>query len=619
MTTGAEQPYYTARLVAAKMFALLCLAALLARLWYLQGIRGSFYRDLSENNRIRRIRTEAPRGNIFDREGRVLVRNRPALNVALMRGDVPDVPEAIKRLAEITGREEDKLVAQYESGKKSRPFEPKAVMFDISRSELARVEVNGYRLPGVIITHKPTRAYPNNALAAQLLGYTREISKSQFEVLRNSGYWLGDSIGQSGLEKRFEETLRGRPGYIEVEVDARGNRRDELGIEDDRPGSDLQLTIDLDIQRAAEEALGGRKGSVVAVDPRNGEILALVSSPSFDANVFSGHMLAEQWERLANDPDKPLTNRAISSVYPPGSTIKLLWALAGLAEGKVTPNSPSYCPGYVKFWRRKYHCHKRTGHGQVNLEEAVTMSCNAYFYNLGQALGIDGMAKYMEMFRFGQKTGIDLPGEEVGTRPSKEWKLERYGERWYPGDTVPISIGQGYVVVTPLQLASVVAAVANGGKIFRPMLVKKIFSPQRSAVQEFAPTMIRAVPVAQKIFEKVRGYAVEVVNHKKGTGWRAKLEPVLVGGKTGTAQVGALGKEALGDRFKDHAWFVAFAPADNPTIALAAIVENSGHGGRFAAPVAKTVLEAYFRKLGMIPIEEDPETEEEGDHGNPSA
>lgn len=595
------------------MIAAICLAALVLRLWHLQVVYGSYYRDLSENNRTRAIRTAAPRGNIYDREGRVLVRNRPSFNIALMLEDTPNPPETVRKIAEITGRDPARLLAQFESRKGTRPFEPKVVMYDASRTELAKIKVQSHKLPGVIVTEIPTRAYTNDSLGAQLFGYSREVNRAQLELLREKGYKQGDIVGQAGLEKEFEDDLRGTAGYVQVEVDARGTRKGELGIVDARQGSDIYLTIDLDLQKTAEEALGNRRGAVVALDPRNGEVLVLASGPSFDANMFTGQMLASEWEQVAGDRDRPLTNRAISAVYPAGSTFKIVWSVAALAEKKVTPTTEFFCPGFVVLNGRTYHCHKHSGHGSVNLQKAIMVSCNAYFYQVGQLLNINRMTKYLELFGFGQLTGIELPGEEPGTAPSERWKQKVYGEKWYPGDTVPISIGQGYLVVTPIQMASMMATVANGGTRFKPMLIKRVENSLTGQKKEYQPVVakkIEAREVSPDVFAKVREYAVDVVNDAHGTGSKAKLEQVRVAGKTGTAQVGILGRESLGERFRDHAWFIAFAPAEEPTIALAVIVENSGHGGTFAAPVAHNVLEKYFRKLGVIQDEPAPPVQE---------
>jgi penicillin-binding protein 2 len=601
MAERLEQNAFSRRVVVASSFICLMFGLLVVRLWYLQVVYGAYFRDLSENNRIRTVRTVPPRGTIYDRNEHVLVRNRPSFDVALILEDTPNVTETLKTLAEITGRDFQQLEKQLQSPGRGRHFEPRIVMSDVSREELAKVKVNSYRLPGVIINTVPARAYPNGGLGAQVLGYAREINKAQLDALQESGdYKTGDLIGQAGLEKQYEEELRGRSGYIQVEVDAMGHRRGELGIVNDQMGDDLYLTIDADMQRAAEEGLAGHRGAAVAIDPRTGEVLVLASAPTFDLNIFSGKMDAQDWEQIANDKNKPLSNRAIGSKYPPGSTFKLFMAMAGLASNKISPATELNCPGYYWFGGRPYRCHLHSGHGAVNMEKAITVSCNVYFYQVGQLLGIEGIEKYTRPFGFGAQTGIALPGEDPGILPSEEWKKQVRGERWYPGDTLPVSIGQGYMNVTPIQMAVATAALANGGTVFEPMLVKKIIDHQTGKVTQMLPHAVRNIPFDKSVFDTIRKFAVDVVNSPRGTGKKAAIPGIIVGGKTGTAQTSALGKESLGEKYKDHAWFISFAPAEDPKIAMAIIVENSGHGGTWAAPISRSVMEVYFRKLGML-------------------
>ena len=604
MNSRAEVNDLGRRLIFSKIVACIAFGLLGVRLWFLQGIWGGYYRDLSENNRTRTIRTAAPRGTMYDREGRVLVRNRPAFDVALLLEDTPNVNETIYTLAQLTGRDPEQVFKQFRSSKKNRPFEPKVVLSDVTREELAKVKVNTHLLPGVIINPVPTRAYPNGALASQIFGYIREITKDQLAKV-DASYKQGDFVGQTGLEKQYEEYLHGRSGYVQVEVDARGTRKGELGIVDNVVGQDLHLTLDLDLQRAAERALLGHRGAVVAIEPSTGEILALVSSPTFDANLFSGQVLLKDWEVLNSDIDKPLTNRALASAYPPGSTIKLLYAVAGLNEGVISPDSKVFCPGYFQFGKRKYRCHSKTGHGTVDLRSAIRMSCNVYFFQLGQSLGIERMHRYLDLFGLGTPTGIDIPAEEGGIAPSPEWKRARYDEKWYPGDSVPVSIGQGYLITTPIQMANFSATLANGGALYQPMLVKRVINPLTGEITQFTPTLRNRLPIPPSIFKTIREYSSDVVNAERGTGKRAAIPGIMVGGKTGTAQVRAgLMKNPANERHRDHAWFVALAPVENPTIAMAVIVENSGAGGMFAAPVAREVMVAHFLKRGMLKPED---------------
>lgn len=580
--------------------ALVIFLLLVFRLYHLQGIKGSYYRDMSENNRRRAIRIAAPRGDIYDREGRVLVRNRPAFDVALMKEDVEDLEHILELVSEITGISKLELEANFKKNNRNQPFVPRVIVPDIDRELLSRVKANSYRLPGVIVRAVPARIYPHTKLASQVLGYVREISGYQLEADNLKKYRQGDLVGQSGIEKQFEEVLGGTAGYLQVEVDARGNRRDELSLIDTKKGKDLYLTIDLDLQEQAEKSLGEFSGAVVAIDPRSGEILALASSPQFDANIFSGAMRLDEWKAISSDPRRPLRNRAIANHYPPGSTVKLFLAAAGLSAGVIKPNTKLYCPGYYKFAGRRYHCHKRNGHGQVDLAKAIRVSCNAFYYQLGQMLGIDEMSRFGHMLGYGQKTGIALDGEVSGIMPSPTWKKETQGERWYPGDTLPVSIGQGYLVVTPIQHAFALAALVNGGTLYHPQIVKKVVSTQNDKEEKQYPAkIVRKLEIDPEILKVVMGYAEGVVQHKEGTGHKAAFEQIRVGGKTGTAQVRSLRFNQDEEKFRDHAWFIGFAPAEDPQIVVSVIVENGGHGGTTAAPVTRDVMEVFFKKKGF--------------------
>lgn len=595
----SEHPEISSRLMLMYFVVCCLLFGLGARLFYLQCIHGAYYRDQSENNRTDWFRTVAPRGRMWDCEGRVLVRNRPSYNVGLMLEDTVDVESTLRELAQLGGEDKELLWKRLKNQEGGRRFFPRIVMPDISRENLARIKVNMYRLPGVVVDVVPTRDYPYNSLAAQLFGYAREINRVQLEPRKRLGYRAGDMLGQSGLEAAWEEQLRGKSGYVQVEVDARGNRKRELGVVADQAGNDIHLTVDLDLQLAAEQALSGKRGAIAALDPRNGEVLALASAPSYDANLFSGQkMSSTAWQAIAQDKEKPLTNRAISSRYPPGSTFKVIMSIAGLADEAVTPERQFNCPGFFRLGRGFYHCHKRTGHGSVNLRQALTQSCNVYFYNLGQVLGINGIHKYGAMLGLGSPTGISLPGEEAGLLPSEQWKRAQTGVQWMRGDTVSVSIGQGYLSVTPLQMAVAVSAVANGGTVYRPLIVRTSVESQSGKVTTSSYEAANTMEIDPDVLRAVREAMVDVVNSPRGTGKRAALEGVVVAGKTGTAQVAAL---AAGGN-NDHAWFVSFAPAEEPTIAMAVLVEGGGKGGMAAAPISKAVMEVYFRKKGMLPL-----------------
>ena len=380
-----------------------------------------------------------------------------------------------------------------------------------------------------------------------------------------------------------------------MEVDASGNRRGELGIIDNVPGNDLYLSIDSDLQRVAETMLGEHSGAVVAIDPSNGEVLAIASNPSYDPNTFSGRMTSDEWRAVSENRANPLRNRAISDMYPPGSTFKLISTTAGLAEKVINENSSVTCPGYFMLGRR-WHCHKHSGHGHVALNDAVMQSCNVFFYNLGQMLGIERLSEYSALFGLGQLTGIDLPGEVSGLVPTPSWKKEKIGERWYPGDTIPFSIGQGYVSATPLQMALVASIIANGGTVYQPHLLKRVLNHENGQESVFAQRESHKIKISPTVWRKVQSLATGVVEGQRGTGKRAAIRGIVVGGKTGTAQAGAVGQG-----LEDHAWFISFAPVDAPRIAMAVLVEYGGHGGVTAAPISKAVMEVYFRKIGLLP------------------
>lgn len=601
MGKAFEHQLFGMRLGVASLLVSLLIGLLALRLWYLQGMRGGYYREQSENNRTAEIRIIPPRGTVYDRENRVIARSRPSFDIALLFELVKDPDQTLHQLATLTGRAEAELKAQLlAQNKATKAFEPKVVIADASREELAKVKVHGYALPGVIVNVTPTRSYPYGELATHVLGYTRKIEKTDRAKLDPQRYFLDDVVGKSGIESTYEDVLKGESGFVRVEVDALGNRRGELGIVEYESGDDVYLTLDLDLQRVAEESLQGRKGSIVVLDPRNGEVLALASAPAFDPNVFSGRIAPELWNQVMKDKRHPLNNRAISSHYAPGSTFKLIMAIAGLAEKKVTPATEFFCPGYYMFAGRPYRCHKRSGHGSVNLQTAVTVSCDSYFYQLGQALGVNAIYRYATMFGLGALTGIDLPGEKSGIVPSEQWKLTTKGERWYPGETLSVSIGQGFLTATPLQMAVEVGAIAVDGKVFQPMLVRKVVSAETGEVLKFPPKLLRRSDLDPKLFQMVREYAISVVQDPRGTGKAAQVVGIQVAGKTGTAQVVSLDKSEASEEFQDHAWFIAFAPADAPTIALSIIVENGGHGGATAAPISRKLMEVYFAKLGLF-------------------
>ncbi|MEW6325197.1 MAG: penicillin-binding protein 2 [Nitrospirota bacterium] len=579
------------------MTALICVIAalLLGRLWGLQVFYGDHYLQLSEQNRLRHVPIQAPRGRIYDRDGRLIVTNTPSLNLYLVREDMTDADATMAEISRVLGWPVDEIQARFSSQRRA-PFLPVLIKQGLSLTEAARLEAHRLSLPGMKIEVEARRHYLYESLAAHLLGYVGEISAEQLE--RDAGRDLvpGMVVGQTGVERTFDPWLHGRPGVKRIEVDALGHERQVVEAAEPRQGDDLYLTIDLAVQQRAEEALGGRAGAVVAIDPRTGEVLAMVSHPAVDANRLAGSLSAAEWNRLATDGSHPLTNRAIQGVYPPGSIFKIPVAAAVLESGQMRPEERVFCQGGLLFGRRLYRDWKAGGHGSMSLTEALVNSCDVYFYKVGSAMGIDLIAQYAAEFGLGQPTGIGLPSERRGVVPSTAWKAKAIGEPWYPGETLSASIGQSYLGATPLQMASMMATVASRGARYQPQLVRAMRHRETGRLVVFPPVRLADANVGAKTFEVLHRALAGVVQDQGGTGSAAKSKFVSISGKTGTAQVVSSpsgGQARAPENFQDHAWFVAFAPIESPTIAVAVLVEHGGKGGAVAAPVAKQVIEAY--------------------------
>ena len=576
------------------------------RLVYLQLLNSEYFKDRSENNLLRTVYMQAPRGIIYDRNGEELVGNRPSFNIEITTEDCPDINKVIKKLSKISDIPYDTLKAKVSDHTKRRRFEPKVLIKDIDRDLLAKIIVHKYELPGIIINIIPTREYKYNNFASHVIGYIRELNQEQLNSQRfsKSGYIMGDIVGQYGIESKWEEYLQGKKGVQLVKVNANGIRIGEESFDAEVPGNSIYLTIDKDVQLASDKALENMKGAVVAIDPNNGEILAMSSAPAFDPNIFTKELSNETWKDL-NGPLKILHNRAIQGAYPPGSVFKAIMAVAGLSEGVITKDTKINCPGYLSFGGRRYHCHKHSGHGPVNLEMAMTLSCDVYFYVLGQRLGIDRIHEYARKFGLDRKSGINLFNENPGLVPSTAWKKKYYKntpsqQKWFPGETLSVAIGQGANLVTPLQQANMIATIVNGGTLYEPHLVKKIVSYDKQFIDDnFDKKEIEKVDIPKEILDEVKQSLISVVNNERGTGKRAKLDSrfnITVGGKSGTSQVIGLNYRTKNEALKDHGWFVGFAPAQKPEIVVAVLAENGGGGGAVAAPIVKTVLEAYFNK-----------------------
>jgi penicillin-binding protein 2 len=598
----SEHPAVRHALLTAALVVGLAFVIILGRLWYLQLLRGEHFRKLSENNRIRLVDLAPTRGLIFDVKGRLLADNRPAFNLAVVPEDVSDWKVLTKRLHSLVGITPEEIKKARRAARGQPPFKPIRLRSHLNRHELALLETFRYELPGVKVMVRYRRAYLAPRETAHVIGYLGEINKKELARASRARYRLGDYVGRYGLEKSRESVLHGKRGARQVEVDAMGREIKLLNQVDATRGLDLTLSLDLEVQKAAAKAMAGRAGAVVALNPKNGQVYALYSSPSFDQNDFVIGMSVKKWRDLVNDPRKPLKDRAIGGLYPPGSTYKIVTAAAGLAENAISLSTRFFCAGQIPFGRRYYKCwaYKKGGHGHTDLHKAIRESCDVFFYKTGLRLGVDKLARYAKNFGLGRPTGISLPHEASGLVPTSKWKKKRYKERWHEGETLSLSIGQSFTLVTPLQLARMVAVVANGGRLVTPTLVKAVTRPGGEPVPEPLPVISR-VPIKPEYLTTVHKGLVAVVNEPHGTARGAKLPGITVAGKTGTAQVVSLkfeksfGKEEnVPWKYRSHALFVAYAPADDPTIAVAVVVEHGGHGGSDAGPVATAVMRAYF-------------------------
>ena len=573
------------------------LILLISRLWFLQVEEGANFRERSERNRLRFERIPAVRGKLYDRMGRPLVDNLPSFNVVFRPEYIPDLEQTLSELARYLPASRLVPAENLLSHDPRRPPDAGIVAArDVDWPTVLAVEFSHHDFLGVSIEARYKRSYSMGNLAVHLLGYVGEVS--QRELDQSAHYRRGDIVGKFGVEKTWDEALRGRSGGRQIEVDASGKRLATIEELPTQTGHSLVLTIDIDLQKQAEDALGGQPGAVVVLDVSNGEVLAVASAPTFDPSVFARGISTEEWRMVRDDPLYPMTNRAIQGQYPPASTFKIISAAAALAEGVVTPDTRAYCPGHMQVGRRRFRCWRQRGHGNVDLRRALAESCDVYFYQLSRQLGIQTIAAYARLFGLDKPLGIGLPYEAGGIIPDRAWKQKQIGEPWYLGETVSTVIGQGYVTATPLQMAAVAAAVANGGTVYRPRVVKQVIATNGEVVKSQTPDVVSVTGIAAEHLRVITEGMIDVVHKTYGTGRRAQVPNVRVAGKTGTAQVASgLGgsSQQIARRLRDHAWFVAFAPADAPKIAVACLLEHAAYGGgKVAAPVVQKVLSAYF-------------------------
>lgn len=567
---------------------MLALVLVTGQLWYLQILEGQHFLDASEKNRIRVRPIAAPRGILYDRNGIPLVDNRPAFRLALIPRELPREPASrnavLARLAALLHIPYEELTEA--AGRVSADsFLAVRLRRGLSLEDMAKVEEWKIELPGVIVEVEPQRIYPSSRFAAHLLGYVREASGEQ---LKQGRHRRGDMIGQSGLEQALDEFLRGRDGGEQIEVDALGRLVRMVQQTEPQPGAKVVTTIDRRIQEAAEAAMEGTAGAVVVMDPRNGDVLAMLSTPAFEIDRFTGTIDRAAWLHVVQDPDHPLLDRTIQGQYPPGSLFKIVVATAGLQEGTITPADRVLSTGEFRVGGRVFKDWKKGGHGWVDTRRAIAQSCNVFFYQAGLRIGGEMIARYARAFGFGQSTGIDLPGEKVGFIPGP--RTVRRREVWQAGDVVNMAIGQGRVLVTPVQVARFMAAVANGGVLWKPRLVQRIERPGRGVVWYEGGTVMGRVEAAPAVWAFLREALWAAVNDG-GTGGGARIPGLDVAGKTGTAQTIA---NSRADRGEDHAWFAAFAPARDPEVVVVVLVERGGKGGQVAAPIARKILTAVF-------------------------
>lgn len=564
--------------------------ALISRLWYLQILQASYYDERARRHWVRSIVIRPPRGLIFDVNGTVLATNMISYNLCVIPAEFEPNDEAVNTLSMLSGKTREQIL-RLVNGKRYRGFEPITLRKCLDKKSLTEAVERIHDLPGITVEEAPLRSYPYGKLAAHVLGYIGEVSEE--ELNRDRRLLPGDEVGRSGVERVYDEFLCGRRGYRLVEVDAAGVLVRKLSEIRAQPGRTLHLTLDIRWQRACERALKGRVGAIVVMDVRDGSILAMCSSPSFSPNSFSLGMSRDEWQRLRADKSHPLQNKAIGGCYPPGSTFKLVTAMAGLSNGAITLQTKFECNGGLRVGKRFFKCWRR--HGVVDLVRAIGESCDTYFYRVGLLVGPEKLCEYARLFGLGRKSGIDLPGEHCGLVPTPLWKKSRYGIRWYDGDTANFSIGQGYLLATPLQMCIVASAIANGGVIYRPHLLLSVEDDLKGTIVWGKREVIGRLRTNPSFLNAIREGMRWAVYGSGGTARRASSNlSVTVAGKTGSSQHGR-GR-------KPHAWFIGYAPVESPKVAFAIIIERSGHGGEVAAPIARQVLsemEWWFKQQAL--------------------
>jgi penicillin-binding protein 2 len=593
---GREEKLSPSKLSVAQYIIALMLAVLVIGLWHLQVLGASNYRVLAEANRIRKVPVLAPRGKIFDRDGRILVDNYPSVTCYILREQVKDIENDLPLIARGLDMSPDQVQAVLRHYQSAPKYQPIPLKQDITPDEQAFLEAHRNELPELETLDEQRRLYPKDGFAAHLIGYVGEVSEEMLNDPRYDMYSPGDVVGRSGIEATYDSILRGVDGSRDIIVNSHGKEVGQLGQELAVPGKDLRLTIDLDVQMAAERALEGKSGAIVALDPHTGEILALVSRPTFDPNAFAVRLTKGYWNQLLNDPDHPLLDKAIQAQLAPGSTFKVIMTLAGLQENMAQTMHVT-CNGAADFYGHTFKCDRR--HGTLDINQALPESCDIFYYTLANRLGIDTIARYASSVGMGQKTGVDLPDEAAGTMPSTQWKLRNYHEKWYAGETISVGIGQGAVAATPLQLARALGGIASGGVLHRPHVVfsDELSHEELTAIEDDHPGAgDKTIPLTPENWETITDAMAQTTI--SGTAFAAHMDGVDFAGKTGTAQLmshDALARGAGGHKTKPNAWFVGMAPRRNPDIVVAVLWEQQDWGW-YSAKLAAQVIDTYVTK-----------------------
>ncbi len=594
--TSYEKRLFMRRVIVAFSGVFLLIIGLVTRLVYLQVAGHQHYATLSKQNRIKIAPLPATRGLIYDRNGRILAENRPTYSLEIIPEQVADMAVTLDHLKQLLNISDEDIQRFQALQKRRKSFTSIPLKVALTEQEFARFAANRAFFQGVDIHARLLRSYPYDFLTAHVLGYMGQINEAELKKLDMSKYGGTHHIGKSGIEKSYESVLHGYAGYEEIEVNAQRRSLRVVGTVPPKPGADIHLSIDIDLQKIAYDGLGDHNGAVVAIQPETGEVLTLISKPGFDPNKFVFGLTSKEYTALQKSRSRPLFNRTIRGLYPPGSTIKPFLGLAGLHYKVVTPSQTTYCPGFYQLPKlsHKYRCWKSWGHGKTNLLKAITESCDVYFYTLAHNLGIDRMHTFLSNFGFGQRSGLDIPGEKAGLMPSRDWKRNAREQPWYPGETLITGIGQGFLQISPLQLARATAILANGGQVIKPYLVK---NQTNSASEDSVVTL----DLRPENYHSIVDDMVNVVHGARGTANRiGRSISYTMAGKTGTAQVFTVKQEEkyeedkIAKELRDHALFVAFAPAHAPRIAVAVVVENGGHGGSTAAPIAKLVIDHFL-------------------------